>query len=35
MQSVEASPLGAVVVCRGKNGDTLPFEAEKVLVAVE
>jgi dihydrolipoamide dehydrogenase len=23
------------VVCRDKNGDTLPFEAEKVLVAVE
>lgn len=35
VQSVEASPLGAAVVCRDKNGDTLPFEAEKVLVAVE
>ena len=35
MQSVEPSPLGAAVVCRDKNGDTLPFEAEKVLVAVE
>ena len=34
VQSVEASGAGAAVVCRDKNGQTLRFEAEKVLVAV-
>ena len=34
VQSVEASPVGAKVVCRDKNGETVAFEAEKVLVAI-
>ena len=34
VQSVEASPVGAKVVCRNKSGETVSFEAEKVLVAI-
>ena len=34
VQSVENSPVGAKVVCRNKAGQTVSFEAEKVLVAV-
>ena len=34
VQSVEASPVGAKVVCRNKAGETVSFEAEKVLVAI-
>ena len=34
VQSVESSPVGAKVVCRNKAGETVIFEAEKVLVAV-
>ena len=34
VQSVEDSPAGAKVVCRNKDGETVSFEAEKVLVAV-
>ena len=34
VQSVEASPVGAKVVCKNKAGETVAFEAEKVLVAV-
>ena len=34
VQSVEASDVGARVVCRDKKGETVVFEAEKVLVAV-
>ena len=34
VQSVEACAAGARVVCRDKNGETVAFEAEKVLVAV-
>ena len=34
VQSVEASPVGAKVVCKDKTGKTVSFEAEKVLVAV-
>ena len=34
VQSVEDSPVGAKVVCRNKAGQTVSFEAEKVLVAV-
>ena len=34
VQSVEASPAGAAVVCKDKSGKTVRFEAEKVLVAV-
>ena len=29
VQSVEASPVGAKVVCRNKSGETVSFEAEK------
>ena len=35
VQAVEASPVGAKVTCRNKAGETVSFEAEKVLVAVE
>ena len=34
VQAVEASPVGAKVVCRNKAGETVSFEAEKVLVAI-
>ncbi len=34
VQSVEASPAGAKVVCKNKAGETVSFEAEKVLVAI-
>ena len=34
VQAVEESPVGAKVVCKDKNGETVAFEAEKVLVAV-
>ena len=34
VQSVENSPVGAKVVCKNKAGETVSFEAEKVLVAV-
>ena len=34
VQSVESSPVGAKVVCRNKAGETVSFEAEKVLVAI-
>ena len=34
VQSVETSPVGAKVVCTTKSGDTVTFEAEKVLVAI-
>ena len=34
VQSVEKSAVGAKVVCKNKAGETVSFEAEKVLVAV-
>ena len=34
VQSVENSPVGAKVVCKDKSGNTVSFEAEKVLVAI-
>ncbi len=34
VQSVEESPVGAKVVCKNKAGETVAFEAEKVLVAI-
>ena len=34
VQSVEASPVGAKVICKNKAGETVSFEAEKVLVAI-
>ena len=34
VQAVESSPVGAKVVCRNKAGETVSFEAEKVLVAI-
>ena len=34
VQSVESSPVGAKVVCKDKAGQTVAFEAEKVLVAI-
>ena len=34
VQAVEASPVGAKVTCRNKAGETVSFEAEKVLVAI-
>ena len=34
VQAVEASPVGAKVTCRNKAGETVCFEAEKVLVAI-
>ena len=34
VQSVEVCDAGAKVVCKDKNGETVSFEAEKVLVAV-
>ncbi len=34
VQRVEASPVGAKVVCKDKEGKEVSFEAEKVLVAV-
>ena len=34
VQAVEASPVGAKVVCKNKAGETVSFEAEKVLVAI-
>lgn len=34
VQAVEASPVGAKVVCRNKAGEKVSFEAEKVLVAI-
>ncbi len=34
VQSIEESTAGARVVCTDKTGDTVSFEAEKVLVAV-
>ena len=34
VQSVEESPVGAKVVCKNKVGETVSFEAEKVLVAI-
>ena len=34
VQSVEESPVGAKVVCENKAGETVSFEAEKVLVAI-
>ena len=34
VQSVEESSVGAKVVCKNKAGETVSFEAEKVLVAI-
>ena len=34
VQSVETSPVGAKVVCKNKAGETVSFEAEKVLYAL-
>ena len=34
VQSVENSPVGAKVVCKNKAGETVSFQAEKVLVAI-
>ena len=34
VQSVESSAVGAKVVCKNKAGETVSFEAEKVLVAI-
>ena len=34
VQSVEESPVGAKVVCKNKAGESVSFEAEKVLVAI-
>ena len=34
VQFVEPSPVGAKVVCKNKAGETVSFEAEKVLVAI-
>ena len=34
VQAVEESPVGAKVICRNKAGETVGFEAEKVLVAI-
>ncbi|MCI8810019.1 MAG: dihydrolipoyl dehydrogenase [Oscillibacter sp.] len=34
VQSVESSSVGAKVVCKNKAGETVSFEAEKVLVAI-
>ena len=34
VQAVEESPVGAKVVCKNKDGETVSFEAEKVLVAI-
>ena len=34
VQSVESSPVGAKVVCKNKAGETVSFQAEKVLVAI-
>ena len=34
VQAVEESPVGAKVSCRNKAGETVSFEAEKVLVAI-
>ncbi len=34
VQSVEKSSVGAKVVCKNKAGETVSFEAEKVLVAI-
>lgn len=34
VQSVEKSAVGAKVVCKNKEGKTVSFEAEKVLVAI-
>ena len=34
VQSVESSPVGAKVICKNKAGETVSFEAEKVLVAI-
>ena len=34
VQSIESAPSGAKVVCKNKAGETVSFEAEKVLVAV-
>ena len=34
VQSIESSPVGAKVVCKNKAGETVSFEAEKVLVAI-
>ena len=34
VQAVEESPVGAKVVCKNKTGETVSFEAEKVLVAI-
>ena len=34
VQAIEDGPVGARVVCKNKSGETVAFEAEKVLVAV-
>ena len=34
VQSVEATEGGAKVICKNKDGETVEFEAEKVLVAI-
>ena len=34
VRSVESSPVGAKVVCKNKAGETVSFQAEKVLVAI-
>jgi len=34
VQAVESSPVGAKVVCKNKAGETVSFEAQKVLVAI-
>lgn len=34
VQAIEPSPIGAKVVCKDKDGKTVAFEGEKVLVAI-
>ena len=34
VQAIETSSVGAKVICKNKEGNTLAFEAEKVLVAI-
>ena len=34
VQAVESSSVGAKVICKNKAGETVSFEAEKVLVAI-
>lgn len=34
VQQIETSPVGAKVICKNKAGETVSFEAEKVLVSI-